>query len=196
MEGIRIKNTTDGMAEVYTPYSAEFVAALKRQIGGARWNNSKKCWTVPEEALDAVREIIKSVYGYTDVEDAGRLCTVVLRTTDIVKGERGPVSLFNRPVARAYGRDSGATVCDGVVFKEGAPESWGSVKWWYTVIPEGCVFEMHHVPEKAIEKESLSPDYEILSITPEEDDSRKKLLEERERLLARLAEIDKELGNL
>lgn len=194
MSGIRIIETADGRAEVYTPYSAEFVAALKKQIGGARWNASKKCWTVPEDALDMVREIIRSVYGYTDLDDAGRLCTVVLRTTDVVKGERGPVALFNRPVARAYSRDSGAAVCDGVVFREGSPESWGSVKWWYTVIPEGCIFEMHHVPEKAIEKEDFS-EYEILSITPEgEDDNRKRLLEEREKLLARLAEIDKELG--
>lgn len=191
MEGIRIEKAADGRAEVYTPYSKEFISELKRRVGGARWSASQKCWTVPEEALDAVRDILKSVYGYTDQADAGRLCTVTLKVAYMV-AECGPVSIFNRVVARAYSRDSGATVGDGVVFKAGAPESGGSAKYWKTIV-DGCIVEMHHVPEAAIET-GVPEGCEILSITPEEDESRKRLLEERERLLARLSEIDRELG--
>ncbi len=188
---IRIEKSAD-KAEVYTPYSKEFISELKKRVGGARWNASKRCWTVPEDALDAVRGIIKSVYGYTDQADAGRLCTATIRVA-YMDAECAPVSIFNRVVARAYGRDSGATVGDGVVFKEGAPKSGGSAKYWKTIV-DGCIVEMHHVPEAAI-KNGLPGGCEILSITPEgEDDNRKRLLEEREKLLARLAEIDKELG--
>lgn len=199
MEGIKIEKA-DNKVEIYTPYNRAFIDALKKQIGGARWNASKKCWTAPEEMLDAVRAILKDAYGYTDIEDAGKLYTVKIESSEM-RALRAPVSIFNKPVARAFGRDSGAVICDDVIFTEGTPMSGGSMRYWETIIPEGCIFEMLHVPEKALEKvkEELAtetcPDFKIISAAPEkEDDNRKKLIEEREKLLARLAEINKELG--
>ena len=32
-----------GKANVFTPYNKDFVAKIK-QIGGARWNGSARCW--------------------------------------------------------------------------------------------------------------------------------------------------------
>lgn len=201
MEGIRIEKA-DSKVEIYTPYNRDFIDALKKQIGGARWNALKKCWTAPEEMLDAVRAILKDVYGYTDIEDAGKLYTVRLESL-YAKADRAPVSAFNKIIARAWGRDSGAVVGDDVIFVEGAPKSGGSRNNWETIIPEGCVIDVLHVPEKALEKfkgelsEETCPDYKIVSETAEEDkkeDKRTKLLEEREKLLTRLAEINEELG--
>ena len=56
----------DGVANVYTPYNPDFVRKIKG-IGGAKWNGSKKCWTIPEFAIEAAREIMCEVYGYSDI---------------------------------------------------------------------------------------------------------------------------------
>lgn len=60
---------------------------------------------------------------------------------------------------------------------------------------------MLHIPDKVLgngEKQIADMRYQyfkIVSVTPEtETDDRSKLLEEKERLLARVAEINKELG--
>lgn len=62
---IVIKN---GMANVYTPYNPYFVNAIKG-IGKATWNREKKCWVIPETAIDAAREIMINVYGYSDITE-------------------------------------------------------------------------------------------------------------------------------
>lgn len=59
----------DGKAELYTPYSADFVKAIKA-LGGARWNASKRCWTISEDMLPQARDIMMDVYGYTDEEES------------------------------------------------------------------------------------------------------------------------------
>ena len=59
----------DGKAELYTPYNADFVKAIKA-LGGARWNASKRCWTISEDMLTQAREIMMDVYGHTDEEQS------------------------------------------------------------------------------------------------------------------------------
>ena len=54
-------------------------------------------------------------------------------------------------MARAYGRDSGAKIGEGVVFLEGGASSGGSVKNWYTTIKKGSVFEVRDVPRAKAE---------------------------------------------
>lgn len=202
MEGIRVENV-GGKVEIYTPYNRDFIDALKAKVGGARWDAAKKCWTAKEEFLDVIRSILKDVYGYTDEEDTGKLYTVRIEAIREMKSERAPISIFNRPVCRAFGRDSGAKICDDILFISGSATSGGSARRWETILESGSVFDILHVPEKVLEKgkEILEseeyPEYRIVSETVEEekkDDQRAKLLEERERLLARLAEINKELG--
>ena len=58
----------DGRASVFTPFSRDFVAAI-RNVGGRKWDADDKCWTVPEEALPEVRKIMMDVYGETDLPD-------------------------------------------------------------------------------------------------------------------------------
>lgn len=62
---IEVKN---GLANVYTPYNPDFVKKIKG-IGGATWDCSKKCWTIPETAIRAAREIMTDVYGYSDIKE-------------------------------------------------------------------------------------------------------------------------------
>lgn len=61
----------DGRASIYTPFNRDFVTAIKSNIGGRKWDSDERCWTVPEEALPQVRQIMMDVYGETDLPDAG-----------------------------------------------------------------------------------------------------------------------------
>lgn len=189
-QGMKI-NVEDSRAKVYTPYNAAFVAQI-RAIGGARWDSSSKCWTVPAESVDQVREIMMAVYGETD-QPAGRRVSVRLTFERNVCEYCGPVTICGKPVARAFGRDSGARVGDDVAFIQGAPESGGSVKNWTSVVPAGSVVVLHNVPEAMLGRElPRGVTAEVL----EPQDNREALLREKERLLSRLAEIQRELGEV
>ena len=57
----------NGKLQVFTPYEADFVRAIKR-IAGSKWNSDEKCWEVPESSIERVRQIMKDVYGHDDTE--------------------------------------------------------------------------------------------------------------------------------
>lgn len=139
-------------ASVFTPYNADFVRRLKGGIGGAKWNPSEKCWTVPASSVDAVREIMMDVYGETDVPEAAAKLKLRVKATDILTEGRGPVTLFGKTVSSARGRDSGAFAGDGVCFVAGNPTSGGSVKNWTSVVPEGSEFILSDVPQSLYDR--------------------------------------------
>lgn len=177
--------TAGNKAYVYTPYNPDFVSSVKRHIGGARWDATKKAWGIPAESVDAVRQIMMDVYGETDEAAAERVDVRVtfLEDWDV---KCGPVRLFGRVIASAFGRDSGARVGDGVVFEQGSPCSGGSRANWYTTVPEGCVCVIHNVPKTVVDIDDDSIKVEILG----EKIDREALEAEKAKLLARIAEID------
>lgn len=176
-------------ANVYSPYNADFVSKI-RGIGGAKWDSSAKCWSVPAESVDQVREIMLDVYGETDLI-SGRKVSVRLTFSQSVAEYNAPVTIYGKTVSRAFGRDSGARVGNDVAFVQGAPKSGGSAKNWTSVVPEGSVVVLHNVPESMLEQELPGGvTAEVLSDEP----NRAELLREKERLLARLAEIDRLLA--
>lgn len=178
----------EGTASVYTPYNTDFVSAV-RSIGGACWNRSQQCWDVPSHSVDAVRNIMMEVYGETDAEPADKV-DIRVTFTESIFGDRGPVTLFGKTVASAFGRDSGAKVGDDVAFILKKPASGGSVKYWKTVIPEGAVAEVYNVPRsKAVGGEG----YTVEVIEKDRPDT-EVLRKEKEKLLKRLEEIDALLG--
>ena len=94
-------------------------------------------------------------------------------------------------MAHARGRDSGATHWDNVSYISGGPESGGSAKNWIVGDGGGSVAILYDVPEARLY--SPLPDGVEMEILEESVD-RKALEEEKQRLLARLAEIDKLLA--
>lgn len=149
---MKISETDNGRAEIYTPYSPEFVNRI-RMIGGAKWDSAKKCWTIPAEAVDNCRDIMRDVYGEADIPDTEprlKLRVKFLRDDD---ASRGPYMAFGKMIADARGRNSGARPGDGVVFVEGAPRSGGSAKNWLSIVPEGCVVELRDVPRAMYERD-------------------------------------------
>lgn len=183
----------DTAAYIDTPYNREFVRQIKN-IGGAWWDSSRREWKIPAACVDQARDIMRRVFGECDLPDESRRVTVKLTFSESVHGdERSSISIFGKEVARAFGRDSGAVVGDDVSFIEGNPTSGGSRNNWLTCIPAGCVAILRNVPESILHKEL--PDGASYEIMPEEaTPSRELLLNEKQRLLARIAEIDKLLS--
>lgn len=191
MATIKTEKCTDGTVNIYTPYNRDFVARIKG-IGRARWDAAQKCWNIPEAGLETARNIMQDVYGETDLPDAGQMVTIRVKFGDRYTSEcRCGVSAFGRTLARAWGRDSGAKVGDDVIMETGSVTSGGSAKNWYTAIAAGTTFRLQ-VPEGIYQRDKGLWDTEIIEAT--EADTRTALLAEREKLMARLAEINEILG--
>lgn len=177
-EKIRIENT-GAWANIYTPYNKEFIREVKK-IGGAKWNGKARCWSIPAYSVDKCREILLDVYGYDD--SPVETTTVRVRILEDMTEIKDSVKIFGKTVARAYGRDSGSKVGEDVVLVSGKIDSGGSIENWVSVIEKGSIVELHNVPVPAIKP---SDKYEIIK-----EDNKGELLKERDRLVARIAEID------
>ena len=179
----------NGRAYVYTPYNPDFVRALKG-IGGKKWESGMGCWSVPDTAVSVVREIMIDVYGYSDQIPNDALTLKVTFLSD-VSSTCSDVTLFGKVMAHASGRDSGARVGDDVAYIRGGASSGGSVKNWRSVVEKGSVAILSNVNKHVYEKTETDPDIqvEVMENSASRDD-RQKLLEEKEQLLKKIAEID------
>jgi hypothetical protein len=137
----------------------------------------------------------RDVYGYWDgVIDEVNLVVYCEASKSVTCDS---FSLAGRSIARAFGRDSGAKTADGVIVLEGSFGSGGSVKNWTTRVSEGTVFRVLHVPRKKALELVANPEWWTtkIEIESEKDKNDKSaLLAERERLVARIAEIDRIIG--
>ena len=184
----------DGRASVFTPFNRDFVAAIKTNVGGRRWDADNKCWTVPEEALPQVRQIMMDTFGETDLPDTCGSVTVKVTFKEEWYERCDDVIIFKKVLASARGRDSGARAGEDVTYLEGEPTSGGSMKNWKSVVPAGCVVLLRHVPKAVWEQDKDSEYYTAELVDEGKEAKRKELEEEKARLLARIAEIDKELA--
>lgn len=177
-------------ALVFTPYNADFVKKVKL-IGGAKWDSTKKAWSVPATAVNQVREIMQEVYGETDLPADGAKVSVRVKVVSPLVKTCDGIRLFGKTIAEARNRDGGSRVGDDVAFVAGEPESGGSARRWETIIKEGAEFVVHNVVEAMISEDER---IEIISIEREDDVNLEALRKEKESLLKRLAEINKLLG--
>ena len=183
-----------GTALIDVPYNTRFVARIKR-LGG-RWLPEQKRWSIDARNVEHVRAAMLDCYGRTDVS-ADDLVTVRVTVGD--KGMsrcRGSIEMFGRVVARAWSRDEGARCGDGVVFIDGGPDSGGSMKYWETIIYAGSIFLIRDVPRSfvVVNQQSLVDQGHQIEIEERVEIDRAQLTTERERLTARLAEIDRLLA--
>lgn len=181
------------MLGVTCPYNPDFGRKAK-QIAG-QWDGKVKTWIFDARNEELVRKLLIDVYG-TDDSATAELVSVKLVITrpDEAECRVGPTCgslvIAGRVVAAATGRDSGARLGEGVVVVNGGFKSGGSMKNWETRVKSNTVIIMHDVP-KAVAEEAVShweEGSEIVSSQPKIDVEALKA--ERERLLARVAEID------
>lgn len=181
----------DDRAMITSPYNADFVSAIK-QIGGARWDRARRVWSIPADTVEQAREVMRRVYGEDDRPNAQPNVSVRLTFGERVYRTQEPIMIYGKTVASAYGRDSGARVGDDVAFVTGSPESGGSVKNWATIIPEGCIAVLHNVPQTALQMDL--PEGVTAEVIEKKGPDRAALENEKNRLLARIAEIDRLLA--
>lgn len=178
-------------AHIYTPYNKAFVSKIKR-IGGSEWDGMERCWIIPASELDIARKYMQEEYGETDLPDDEERVTVDVKFCYDEYETTSSICLFGRPVIKAWGRDSGARTCEDVTLIEGRIYSAGSMKYWETCVEKGTVLRIKNLTRAALE---LEPDYEIeITEVQKPGADVEALMIEKEKLLARLAEIDKILG--
>lgn len=185
---------TDGSEKLKlsSPYHPDLPARAKA-LGG-QFSGVKKAWYFDPRDEERVRALAVEIYG-TDGTPAPATDLVTLRVSfpnggyhEVCNG----VFVAGRCVARAFGRDSGAKLGDGVVMLKGGITSGGSWNNWKTIIEPGSVFEIRDVPRPAAESAVAQSGYiqvEIVEAKAPTVDV-EALKGEKERLLARIAEID------
>lgn len=192
----------DGALSVKAPFNGNFNGRAKR-LGG-RWDGYTRSWTFDARDEKRVRDLCWDVFGQDGIRSD--LCTIEVVFDAGDSCCCGPLDVCGRTVARASGRDSGATLGDGVVILKGGFSSGGSVKNWATQTRNGATVLIRDFPRptalQILEEGKTDPDQRWLTRIVEEEavvvvvNDREALEAERAALLAHVAELDQQLAAL
>jgi hypothetical protein len=129
---------------VESPYNPEF-SSRARGLGG-KWK--APLWIFDERDEKRVKELCVEIYG-TDGVDSDLVSIRVTLEEDDWNYELS-FYVAGRQVARAFDRDSGARLGEGVILLNGKFGSSGSRKSPAITVDKGTVFELRDIPRKAI----------------------------------------------
>lgn len=140
-----IKN---GKVKTTSPYNEDFVKKARGLRG--TWLSGQ--WVFDASVEEHVIKAMLDCYSVTGFNPY-QVCTLTVK--DLNTNEwQGGVELFGRPIAKAWGRDSGAKAQEDIFLLEGKFTSGGSMKNWRTYV-EHATFEMHNFPVAALEREDV-----------------------------------------
>lgn len=92
----------DTAAYLDTPYNPEFVSQIKN-IGGARWDSSRREWKIPAACVEQAREIMRRVFGECDLPDETRRVNVKLTFSESVCGNtRESLIIFGKQMPQKF----------------------------------------------------------------------------------------------
>lgn len=134
----------NGKVKVVTPYNEGFVSKCRNFRGIFK----DGAWWFDDSIIDYVRDAMIEYFGTTG-ETPYETCSLLISDFSDYKNA-GPVTLFGRSIARAFGRDSGAKLDDDIIFISGKYGSGGSVKNWCTEV-ENATFEIQNFPVPSLE---------------------------------------------
>ena len=177
----------NGKIYVQSDYNRDYIARAKGLQG--KWNSPY--WVFPEENIDELRELLIDVYGECGglAEKAPVTVTVDLDLDEYKYGAEVSIGGF-AAVKRRY-RDSDVIYADNVMLlKGGFPSSGGSAKNPRVSPDSGTVIRVKNLPVKLYEK---IKDMDGVTLVKAPDNAA--LIEERDRLLARLAELNTLIGD-
>ncbi len=171
---------------VTADYNSAFVAQA-RNLGG-KWANPSWVFDARDEV--AVRAACLECYGSDGLTaDLVDVRITIPEDCRAVGGGQGPIELFGRTLARAFGRDSGAKLGEGVVIEQGGFSSGGSMKNWCTTVKDNTVLILRDVSAALVAKHDNEA-FLVEVIAHQNQINRDELNAEREKLIARLAETD------
>lgn len=166
------------------------LAQKAKQLGG-KWDGGEKCWIFDERDDEHVKKLYMRIYG-DDGETTQNLVDVRITVVEELSECCGAIYACGKILAKAFGRDSGAKVGDGVKLLKGKIDSGGSMKNWRTIIGDGSVFELRDVTERAakVEFDKYNSETYKVEIIAQCKINLDALTAEKERLLQRLTEIE------
>ena len=138
-----------GICTIKHPIYNSILVDECRSLGG-QWDAAEKVWVFS----DIVEEQVEALDAMFNDENQ---VTVEITAKNDLFGSREPVDFLGYTIARASGRDSGATLGDEVYKISGKINSGGSVKNWGSEVSEGSVFKLKiskHLLGAKIETES------------------------------------------
>lgn len=164
----------EGKLLVFSPYHQNFIRR-SHNLGG-RWVEDTKAWEFDARDRERVRKCCLEVYG-DDGTPQDKLYTMQAKSKIEIRVSRGSVYLGGYQIARAYDRDSGARLGEGVILLEGEIASGGSRNYWETIVREGSVIEIKDMTHLQTENAKKSAEeyekWEILSVVGQKSVRRK-----------------------
>jgi hypothetical protein len=133
------------MIVVEAPYNKRFIQEARKLNG--KW--TPPVWRFDARDTERVKDACRDAYG--DDGETADLVTLRLTTREESRTYCDSFCLHGRPLVRAFGRDSGSRLCDGVILLDGSVSSGGSRKNWATVISAGTVLLVRDFPRQAAE---------------------------------------------
>jgi hypothetical protein len=168
----------DNTVTLTAPYNPD-LPARARALGG-KFERATKAWRFDARDEGRVRELARDIYG-TDGRPAE---TVTVRVHLVNWHRENTIYLFGREIATRRTRDSPVQLGQGVVLIQGGFASRGGSGTYPELEPEpGTVVEVRDVPAG---HSDITDDITIVDTVIDQA----ALRAERERLVARLAEID------
>lgn len=190
MTNVEVRLNTD-YVWLISPYNPALPARAK-SLGG-KFSSTSKAWYFDKRDEERVCEIARDIYGTDGRTQSEPMLTIKVKATQGQSIYTASVFVAGREIARAFGRESGAKLGEGVIQLEGRIKSSGSVKNWYTDVTAGSVFEIRDIPKRAVDAYDFPANgWEIV---PETDNVARceALKNEKSALLLRIEEINAEL---
>lgn len=123
-------------------FNGNFVHEAKKM--GGKWNPSACQWELPDIAADLADDAINRW-------SSPQVPVEITAKINLYGSESTPITFCGYTIARAFSRDGGAKMGDGVVVVSGIAYSGGSRKNYCSKIDAGTVFRIA-VPELVLEK--------------------------------------------
>lgn len=150
MKAQNIMKNENGLIAVTTSFNSEFVKKAK-DLGG-KWDAKNSEWIFDSTIEEYVKSLLLDIFGVTG-ESKYETCSLIIKNVTLEQFNGG-IELFGRTIARAFGRDTGAKLGEGIVWVSGTKDSGGSVKNWNTKIENGT-FEIQDFPVERIKFEDV-----------------------------------------
>lgn len=191
---MKVKINREGnKLQITSPYSGAFVGRM-RELNG-KWNRDLKVWEVNEEYEDKVYEAILKIYR-VDLTGIEEYMIVEYCAKDFEDRDKDDIRIGNIVTVYRPSRDSKVILRDTAIMEGEFDKSGGSVKHpavfdrgeGYNVILRSTIYKKEY--------EKLSDEEKSKLTIIKKQDKKERLLNEKEILIKRLAEIEEELKNL
>lgn len=172
---------TESVIKVKSDYNKAFISKAKMIQG--KWN--APYWVFPVENEKEVNDLLLSVYGENGEPQE---CVTIL--VDISKEYGDTIYLCGRILCSRRSRDSEVRLAENVMLVSGGFYSSGGSRAYPDVNPiEGTVLKVKECPLSFYERVKDEPNVTLCEEHTEHT-NKQKLIEEKERLLRRIEEID------